>query len=354
MLENDWRTEFRKHPLRVPLILALIGLALSLGLQVLHIRAYLQPDESSFCSLTATFDCSRVALSSYSVVLGLPVPLLGALGFLAILIAAWLRSVWLRPLTAGAVVASLVFLGIEIFWVRSVCLLCEVVHAAALALGFSVWRSGSDWIDRGDRTAALVKIFALPLGIVIAFYAFAPRYFELFNWKTDVPLPTGKTPEGYGWIGAVSPTLTVHEFADYSCPFCRIAAHALLKQAIRHPKQLRIVRRHFPRTRCVNAFLCQPLRLAYCAEEQGRFWQADRWLFAHAGGKGRVEEAVAARDIGLDLGQLQSCLVRRDVLVRAERESKEALALGFKGTPSYLVDGKLLQGKELEARLAGL
>jgi len=342
------------HPLRMSLILTLLGIALSVVLQVLHIRAYLQPDASSFCSITPSFDCARVALSPYSVFLGVPVPLWGALGFVAILVAAWLRSVWLRPLAALAVLASLVLLGVEILWVNSVCLLCEAVHATALALGFTVWRAGTEWILPQDPKSALFSIVALPVGTLVAFLAFAPRYFELFNWKTDVPLPNGKTEEGYHWLGAVAPELTVQEFTDYSCPFCRVAAHHLLKQVIRKPRALRIVRRQFPRTHCVDGFICQPMRLAYCADEQGKFWQADRWLFARASGKARVDIEMAARDISLDFAKLRSCLVRPDVLARAARESNEALKLGYEGTPTYVVNGKVVSGKTLEALLAAL
>ncbi len=346
--------KIRTHPLQSSLILALLGIALSVVLQALHVRAYLQPDASSFCAITPTFDCSRVALNPYSVFLGVPVPLWGALGFVTILVAAWLRSVWLRPLAVLAVLASLVLLGVEILWVKSVCLLCEAVHATALALGFTVWRAGSEWIVPQDAKGALFSIFALPVGTLVAFLAFAPRYFELFNWKTDVTLPNGKTEQGYHWLGAVTPQLTVEEFTDYSCPFCQVAAQHLLKQVIRKPRALRIVRRQFPRTHCVDGFICQPLRLAYCADEQGKFWQADRWLFAHASGKVRVEIETAARDISLDLAKLRSCLVRPEVLARAARESDEALNLGYGGTPTYVVSGKVVSGKELEALLAAL
>ncbi|MDX2055148.1 MAG: vitamin K epoxide reductase family protein [Polyangiaceae bacterium] len=354
MSEKDWLSEFRAHPLRVPLVLATVGLGFSLVLEVLHIRAYVRPDAASFCSVNSTLDCTRVALSPYSVVLGLPVPMLGALGFFSILVAAWLRSAWLRWLAGAAVFASLAFLGIEIFWVGSVCLLCEAVHAVALGLGVAVWRAGSAWMLPRDPRDTLVYLFALPLGVVIAFYAFAPRYFELYNWKSEVLLPTGKTFEGHAWYGAAAPKLTVEEFTDYSCPVCRIHASRLLEQVVRHSRELRVVRRQFPRTRCVTANLCQPLRLAYCAEEQGRFWQADRWLFAHASGKGRVDEAEAARDIGLEPARLRSCLVRKSTLERAERESDEALMRGFQGTPTYVVSGKVVSAAELGAWISRL
>jgi uncharacterized membrane protein len=103
-----------------------------------HYRAYTAPSAESFCSVGATLDCASVALSRYSVLGGVPVPLWGCAGFLALLGSAWLRSRWLLPLAAVASLASLAFLGLQLFAIGAICLLCEGVHVASwllLALG---------------------------------------------------------------------------------------------------------------------------------------------------------------------------------------------------------------------------
>ena len=93
-------------PSRLPAVaVALFGLVLSLGLELVHYRAYMMPSAASFCSVGAAFDCASVALSRYSVLLGVPAPLWGVAGFLAMLAAAWLRSRWLLPLSLLATLA---------------------------------------------------------------------------------------------------------------------------------------------------------------------------------------------------------------------------------------------------------
>ncbi|HEY6079198.1 MAG TPA: vitamin K epoxide reductase family protein, partial [Polyangiaceae bacterium] len=86
---------------------AVLGLLLSLWLELVHYRAYTSPSAVSFCSVGAKLDCASVALSRYSVLLGVPLPLWGALGFASLATAAWLRSRWLLPLAALATLASL-------------------------------------------------------------------------------------------------------------------------------------------------------------------------------------------------------------------------------------------------------
>ncbi|HVR18147.1 MAG TPA: vitamin K epoxide reductase family protein, partial [Polyangiaceae bacterium] len=120
---------------RTPIVvLAALGLALSLALELLHARAYLEPTASAFCATGERLDCTSVALSRYSVLLGVPLPLWGALGFIAIAVAAVRGSRWLLPLTGVAALASLVLFVLELAAIGALCLLCEGVHLVCFAL----------------------------------------------------------------------------------------------------------------------------------------------------------------------------------------------------------------------------
>jgi uncharacterized membrane protein len=342
---------------RTPLtVLAALGLALSLALELLHVRAYLAPSASSFCAVGERLDCTSVALSRYSVLLGVPVPLWGALGFVAILVAAIRRSRWLLPLSGAAAVASLVLFVIEVAAIGALCLLCEAVHLVCFALFALSWRArarlSSSYRNRED--AALV--FAPPLGIFIALVVFVPRYWIVFGWKGDVPFAQGNTAEGYPWLGAENPTLVVEEFTDYHCPHCRIASARSLKRLGEHPKTLRLVRRQFPRVRCRAGRdnLCQAVRIAYCGQEQGRFWQTDRWLFEHAPRQASLELVQVATEVGLDLEKLRACLTRDDTYERAVAESELAKKKRFPGTPYYVVGDRRAPEEGLAKLLEGL
>ena len=319
--------------------LAVCGLLLSLVLEHLHVKAYAAPTAASFCTLGSRLDCTSVALSRYSVFLGLPVPLWGALGFLAIATAAFQRSWWLLPLTAAAAVGSVALLAVELFAVGALCLLCEGVHVVALAAFVVAWQGRRALLPRSRDDAALV--FLPALGLMLGLVFFVPKYWGDFGWKGELPFPEGVTEDGGHWIGAREPKLTLDEYTDYVCPHCRAATASTLRRLAARPNDIRVVRRQFPLARCHanQKGSCVQLRMANCAAEQQRFWQMDRWLFAH-GEELRPSPAAAARDVKIDPVRFASCVERPDSYERAERESKAASKRRLLGTPTYMVGGK--------------
>jgi uncharacterized membrane protein len=336
---------------RAPLVLlAAAGVALSLFLEWMHVDAYARPSADSFCALGARVDCTSVALSRYSVLFGLPVPLLGALGFGAVGVAAWLRSRLLWPLAALGAVASLGLLGVELVAVGAVCLLCEAAHVTSFALALLAYRARTK-LEPVTRDAALLVLGPVT-GIAVALVMFLPPYWGAFGWKGDLPFAEGKTDDGHPWIGATSPALTVEEITDYACPHCRVASTRALRYVAANESTLRVVRRQYPRMECPRGVgvACQPLRVAYCAEEQGKFWPMDRWLFEHAQ-KGTAKVDAAAEAVGLDAQKLASCVEREDIYARAEAESKFWSKKRLMGTPAYRIDGKIVPMKDAEARM---
>lgn len=337
-------------------IVAALGLALSVWLEVVHYRAYTAPLASTFCSVGEALDCQSVALSRYSMLLGVPMPIWGVAGFLSLLLAAWQRSRWLLPLAAIAALVSVVLVGVSLFAVKSICLLCEGVHVLSVVLLVFAWKERrSEQVPLGDRDT-LLGTFGPSLGLVLGVMLFQQPYWGAFGWKGDVPFPHGKTAEGYPWIGSESPKVVLHEFTDYGCPHCKVASTQTLKALAAHPKELRIVRRQYPRMACPKGEkeACRLVRLAYCAEEQGKFWEADRWLFEHAGGRHEVDLGEAARDIGLDEAKLRACVVRDDIYQRADDESRLARKKRISGTPYYIVGDKTLSPEEVAKLLRDL
>lgn len=336
------------------LALAGLGLALSLWLELLHVRAYLSPSQASFCSIGETLDCTSVALSRFSVLFSVPVPLWGAIGFLAIGVAAFLRSRWLLLLTGAAAVAAVALLAVELVQVGALCLLCEAVHVTSFILFWLALRHRSELTGRFMNRDDTLLVFGPPTGIMLALVLFAPRYWGAFSWTAKPPFPHGKTSDGYPWIGAENPTLTLDEFTDYGCPHCKAMSARNLRRLAAHPHALRIVRRQYPRSICRKNVkgTCGPLRAAYCAEEQGKFWQADRFLFEHGTDRKRPTPPMLAQAVGLDLAKLEACMQRPDTYERAETETRVAVKMKIQGTPVLLVGGKRVSEETLNTLLA--
>ncbi|HTV17654.1 MAG TPA: thioredoxin domain-containing protein, partial [Polyangiaceae bacterium] len=158
----------------------------------------------------------------------------------------------------------------------------------------------------------------------------------------------GKTDDGHPWIGAEHPTLTLQEFVDYGCPHCKAASSRSLTRLAEHPNELRIVRRNFPLSFCQarTEKHCLPLRIALCADEQDRFWQADRWLFDHCEGGREPDVAEAARELGLDAQRLASCVTSDTTYDRAIAEWRQAKKLRIAGTPHYLKDDRTISAAD--------
>lgn len=326
------------------LALAGLGLMLSLALEYVHYRAYVLPSGSSFCALGEHLDCTSVALSRYGVLLGIPLPLFGAVGFMAIALAAWQGSRWLLLLTGLAAAASGYLLAVSAFVLGAFCLLCEGVHALSFALLLLAWRARrAELVSYRAREVSFI-VLGPPLGLLLALGLFLPAYWGAFSWKGEVPFAHGKTPEGYPWIGASEPELTLEEFIDYSCPHCRAASARSLMSLGRHSEKLRLVRRHFPRTPCLprSESRCLATRIALCADEQDRFWQADRWLFEHALAGEAPELSAASRELGLELGRLEACVESGASFERAHAEWRKAKKLRLPGTPYYAAGNQIL------------
>jgi uncharacterized membrane protein len=330
------------------LLLAGLGGALSLLLVYTHYRAYTAPGAADFCALGERIDCARVALSQHSVWLALPVALWGVLGFLAIGCAAWQRSRWVLPLSVVAAGSSLALLALSVFGVGAVCPLCVLVHLCSFGLLVLAMRSRCDAAEPLLAWEPSLLSLAPALGVLLASWLFLPRYWGAFDLRGDLPFAHGTTALGDAWIGAEEPKLVVEEFVDYACPHCQAASTDSLRRLARHPSELRLVRRYFPLLPCgpESAGRCLALRIAFCAGEQQKFWQADRWLFQHAALSVTPDPAQVARDLSLDAEQLLGCIERADVYERAIDASQRAKKQRIPGTPYYAVDGLKLSHPE--------
>src|SRR5512137_1661815 len=76
--------------------LALIGLALSIELTLLHYRVHVDPIYESWCKIGETVNCDAVERSGYAVLLGVPVSVWGGLGYL-VLIGVAISALLRRP-----------------------------------------------------------------------------------------------------------------------------------------------------------------------------------------------------------------------------------------------------------------
>ncbi|MCA9635592.1 MAG: thioredoxin domain-containing protein [Myxococcales bacterium] len=335
------------------MLLAVAALILSIGLEVIHVRAYLDPSVASFCSVDARLDCDAVALSRASVLLGIPTAVWGVAGFWAMLVAILRAPGLFLPIALIAALATTGLLVYEVAVLGAICMFCEGVHLLSLALLVIAWRrrgvaSARDALAQPKR---LLAEFGLPIVLLGAVAVAAPPYWVLVSWRSGPRLDHGVDEEGHPWIGASSPTLTIHEYIDYGCPHCAAASSRMRLKVGANASKIRLVRHQQPRMRCVGRVFveerCELARAAVCAGEQGRFWEMDDWLFGHAPGEAKVDLGAGARELGLDLAVFDACMKDMRVYEKVDNEVRTANKRKIRETPLYEVDGAILTPKEL-------
>ena len=88
---------------------------------------------------------------------------------------------------------------------------------------------------------------------------------------------------------------------------------------------------------------------AECAGAQGEYWTMHHWLFSNQAAWKRKSNApqviqTAAAGLGLDVGAFTRCLESGEYLDEVQADAEEARRAGARGTPAFLINGRLFSG----------
>ncbi|HET9525643.1 MAG TPA: thioredoxin domain-containing protein [Pyrinomonadaceae bacterium] len=142
-------------------------------------------------------------------------------------------------------------------------------------------------------------------------------------------------------IGPAKPSVTIVEFSDFECRFCRDVQTTLKQILERYGKDVRLVFKHLPlegHRQSMNA-----ARSAYCAGEQDRFWQFHEALFSAGALSPEVLERIAG-ELGLGMSRFKACVASEQSRAAVVNDMEMARSLRIDSTPSFLVNGKLFKG----------
>jgi protein-disulfide isomerase len=143
-------------------------------------------------------------------------------------------------------------------------------------------------------------------------------------------------------LGAVGADLTVVEYFDYNCPFCKALAPAF------HPfvdkdHAAAVLYKEWPVFGGVSIYAAQS---ALAANYQGKYLQAHDALMSAPRLAENKQVEAALRGAGVDMTQLQKDLVAHRAAINnlLMRNDTEARGLGLRGTPGILVGRRLVSG----------
>ena len=144
-----------------------------------------------------------------------------------------------------------------------------------------------------------------------------------------------ETPFASSWKGAAKPDVTLVEFFDYACPYCK-ASNPAVDRLLQEDKGLRVVYRELP---ILGPDSVTAARLSLEASKLGRFGQFHDTLWA-TGRPAPDTNAKAAAAAGIDPAP------QPDPEIEAElnRNMKLAGELGATGTPLFVIGDRVMNG----------
>ena len=144
-----------------------------------------------------------------------------------------------------------------------------------------------------------------------------------------------ETPFGTSWKGASKPDVTLVEFYDYACGYCK-ASNADIGRLLKEDEGLRVVYRELP---ILGTPSVAAARMSLAASKAGRFSEFHDALWA-AGRPSPETVAAAARAAGLP----ENVNPTTDTEAEIRKNFQLAEALGASGTPLFVVGDRVING----------
>jgi protein-disulfide isomerase len=152
------------------------------------------------------------------------------------------------------------------------------------------------------------------------------------------------TDRGFAKGGKDAP-VTIVEFSDFQCPFCR-NVNATLQQVLdRYPGKVRLLFRDFPLAQ-LHPGAPKAHEAARCAAEQGKFWEYHDLLFERSPKHAPADLKQYAQELKLDGAAFGRCLDGGKHAAEVTKDLQEGVRLGVTGTPAFFINGRALEGAQ--------
>lgn len=161
-----------------------------------------------------------------------------------------------------------------------------------------------------------------------------------------------KMSVGQGWyaLGREDAPVTMVEFADYQCPFCRrfeTQTFAQLKKDYIDTGKVRFVSRDLPLDFHPNAPAAA--NATRCAGEQHKYWEMHDAIMTDPGTDLGPDAILKfAQGVSLDIPAFKTCLDQKRYVAEIQKDTADAGQLGISGTPSFVI------GKTAKDQIDGL
>lgn len=145
--------------------------------------------------------------------------------------------------------------------------------------------------------------------------------------------------DGSPYRGEADAPVTMVEFTDYQCPYCRQHVYETLPEVLKayvDTGKLRYVVRELPIVR-IHPQAFKAAEAARCAGAQGKYWEMHDLLFHNQNSFKREDLAGYAEGLGLDLERFSQCLDEGEEATVVREDLKAGRLAGVRGTPTFFL-----------------
>jgi protein-disulfide isomerase len=155
--------------------------------------------------------------------------------------------------------------------------------------------------------------------------------------------------EGAPYKGPQNAPITIVEFSDFQCSYCKRVLSVLNQVLERYPDKVKLAFRDFPILN-IHPYAQKAAEAAHCAADQGKFWEYHDLLFENQDAIPGANYAEHAKALGLEMTTFQECVDSQKYRQTVERNYADGVKAGVSGTPAFFINGRLLSGAQpLEA-----
>jgi len=221
----------------------------------------------------------------------------------------------------------------------------------------------------GVVSAVILALLALVLAVVALFFHFTEEDGEGGTSAVTQPTPTaqptptpsaGVSADDDPFIGPKDALVTIIEFNDFQCPFCKRFRDETLDQILgTYEGKVKYVLRDFPLS--FHQHAQKAAEASECADDQGKFWDYHDLLFANQNALDVASLKGYAAQLGVDTATFNDCLDTGKHASEVQKDHQDGLAAGVTGTPGFFINDVPVKGAKpfstfqqvIDAALAG-
>ncbi len=160
--------------------------------------------------------------------------------------------------------------------------------------------------------------------------------------------------DGYSIVrGNPDGDITLVEFSDYNCGFCK-KAHGEVEKFVKADGNIRLVIKELP-ILGAGSVLAARAALASSKQDDGKMYPAfNDALITHRGSHSETTIMALATEVGLDVEKLKTDMQAQDVSDKINRTYGLAQKLRINGTPAFIIGDEVVRGFVPADRLKGL